>query len=232
MGMECDAYITLDHPHGHARSYGGIAACARDLAKIGRLYLNKGNWNGRQLVPAEWVTRSTTICKDNGWWGYSTGWWLDTYFGEHLFSKKDFTAAGYSGQRVYVNPEDNIIIVRQGNSDSGVNWSAICARLSGLFNNCSPRNCVANPMAGDFFSGTYGKLGRRFKVTRKGENKWIASTGFGIFRTKLRSEAPQSLFSKRRQHRYIFETDSTHTNVIGVYFDNLRKMTYYERVGD
>lgn len=232
MGMECDAYITLDRPNGRARSYGGIAACARDLAKIGRLYLNNGNWNGKQLVPSEWVTRSTTICKDTGWWGYSTGWWLDTYFGENLFSKQDFTAAGYSGQRVYVNPDDNTIIIRQGNSEKGVNWSAICARLSALLNNCSPRNCVTNPINNNAFAGTYGKLGQRFKISRKGPNRWVVSTGFGLFRTKLHTEAPQSLFNKRRQHRYIFETDSSHAKVVGVYFDNLRKMTYYERVSE
>ena len=48
LGMEYDAYISLDdEKHRSPKAYGGINTCARDLAKIGRLYLNKGNWKWR-----------------------------------------------------------------------------------------------------------------------------------------------------------------------------------------
>tara|TARA_B110000196_G_C20590835_1_gene406252 strand:- start:124 stop:303 length:180 start_codon:yes stop_codon:yes gene_type:complete len=41
--------------HGNALSFGYLNVTARDFAKFGRLYLNKGNWNGKQIAQAEWV---------------------------------------------------------------------------------------------------------------------------------------------------------------------------------
>lgn len=56
--MEYDASVSLDDSrHRVAKCYGGITTCAIDLAKIGRLYLNRGNWNGRQIVDTAWVER-------------------------------------------------------------------------------------------------------------------------------------------------------------------------------
>jgi CubicO group peptidase (beta-lactamase class C family) len=229
LGMECDALVTLDHAGGNARSYGGMAACARDLAKIGRLYLNNGNWNGKQIVPTDWITKSTAISDTSHWWGYATGWWLNTYVNQNLYEKQDFVAAGFSGQRIYVDPESNVIIVRQGNSQKNINWTSTCARLNSLLNHCTPRTCDISEVNTNLFAGYYkAKGGFKFSVVRKGENKWVVRSG--LFRTVLRQESPQCLFSRRRQHRYIFETDKDQKNVVGLYWDNLRKMTYCEKV--
>ncbi len=58
LGMEKDASITLDsRRHRVANSYGGLTTNVRDLAKIGRLFLHKGNWNGRQIVDSAFVER-------------------------------------------------------------------------------------------------------------------------------------------------------------------------------
>ncbi|MDR2804586.1 MAG: beta-lactamase family protein [Dysgonamonadaceae bacterium] len=59
LGMEYDASVSLDDKkHRSAKSYGGLNATAVDLAKIGRLYLNGGNWNGKQIVSQTWIDKS------------------------------------------------------------------------------------------------------------------------------------------------------------------------------
>lgn len=61
MGMEFDATWSVDDKkHRSAKSYCCLNATARDLAKIGRLYLNDGEWDGRRIVSKEWVEASTT----------------------------------------------------------------------------------------------------------------------------------------------------------------------------
>jgi CubicO group peptidase (beta-lactamase class C family) len=60
LGMEYDASMSLDDKkHRSAKAYYGLNATAIDLAKIGRLYMNGGNWNGKQIVSKEWVDKST-----------------------------------------------------------------------------------------------------------------------------------------------------------------------------
>ena len=60
LGMEYDASVSLDDSrHRVAKSYGGITTCAIDLAKVGRLYLNMGNWNGQQIIDSAWVERAS-----------------------------------------------------------------------------------------------------------------------------------------------------------------------------
>ena len=72
--MEYDASVSLDDSrHRVAKSYGGITTCAIDLAKIGRLYLNKGNWNGQQIIDSAWVEKS--ICRDNLNYFYAYCWY-------------------------------------------------------------------------------------------------------------------------------------------------------------
>ena len=55
--MEADAWWITDDT-GEELAAGGLNATLRDYAKLGRLYLNEGNWDGVQVVPAEWVRSS------------------------------------------------------------------------------------------------------------------------------------------------------------------------------
>jgi CubicO group peptidase (beta-lactamase class C family) len=74
LGMENRATWTLDdRRHRLARADVGLNATVRDLAKIGRLYLNGGNWNGAQIVDSAWVARSTTPDPANT--GYQYQWY-------------------------------------------------------------------------------------------------------------------------------------------------------------
>ncbi|MDR2683453.1 MAG: beta-lactamase family protein [Dysgonamonadaceae bacterium] len=59
LGMEYPASMSLDdRKHRSAKAYGGLNATAIDVAKIGRLYLNRGNWNGKQIVSPAWIDKS------------------------------------------------------------------------------------------------------------------------------------------------------------------------------
>ncbi|GGD63243.1 hypothetical protein GCM10010911_21280 [Paenibacillus nasutitermitis] len=87
----------------------GLHLRAQDMATFGQLFLQKGNWNGQQLVPAEWVANSTSIHNPGlhqyeppifGEYGYH--WWVTPEDGTipgHYFAK------GYGGQYLFVMPE-------------------------------------------------------------------------------------------------------------------------------
>lgn len=125
--MEYDASWSLDRKkNGLEKTFCCINARARDFAKIGRLYLNNGNWNGKQIVSEEWVKQSTKVDTTNGSvWYYQYQWWLPTKEG-------DFTAEGILGQYVYVHPEKNLIMVRLGKKRK-INWTRFFVSLGQKF---------------------------------------------------------------------------------------------------
>lgn len=92
-------------------SYGW--ATARDWAKFGQLYLNKGNWNGQQLFDESWAKYvSTPTQGSNG--DYGAHFWLNA--GNQLpNAPKDlFSCNGYQGQKVYIIPSLHLVVVRLG----------------------------------------------------------------------------------------------------------------------
>lgn len=125
MQMEYDASWSLDKKNGGVeKTFCCVNARARDFAKLGRLYLNKGNWNGKQIVSEQWVETSTKIDTANGSaWHYQYSWWLPTKNG-------DYMAIGILGQYIYVNPAKNIVIVRMGKQNGGVNWREIMPAIA------------------------------------------------------------------------------------------------------
>jgi CubicO group peptidase (beta-lactamase class C family) len=125
LGMEYDASWSLDRKrNGMEKTFCCLNARARDYAKLGRLYLNNGNWNGKQIVPENWVKKSVAIDTTNGSsWFYQYQWWIASDEG-------DYFARGMLGQFVYVNPTKNLIIVRLGERGSGVNWPEIFKAIS------------------------------------------------------------------------------------------------------
>lgn len=74
LGMEYNASWSLDDKrHRLAKAAVGFSTNAIDLAKIGRLYLNKGNWNGKQIVDSAWIQKSVTPQVNNN--GYQNCWY-------------------------------------------------------------------------------------------------------------------------------------------------------------
>lgn len=92
-------------PKGYYFGGAELFMTPRDLARFGTLYLNRGRWNGKQVVPAEWVEESTSghveIPGSNQQYGY---WW---YVGEEGF----VDAMGWGGQGITYHRETNIVMV-------------------------------------------------------------------------------------------------------------------------
>ncbi len=123
--MEFDASWSLDRKkNGLEKTFCCINARARDYAKIGRLYLNKGKWNDKQIVSENWVAQSTKIdTTNNSSLRYQYQWWLPSQTG-------DFMAQGILGQYIYVNPEKNLIIVRLGKGYGFTDWKTAFVGIS------------------------------------------------------------------------------------------------------
>ncbi len=79
-----------------------------DLLRFGRLYLQKGVWNGRRLLSEEWIERSWGSYARSPWNGHNYGymWWNTTFSGE-----KAYFAWGYGGQFLFVVPELELVVV-------------------------------------------------------------------------------------------------------------------------
>jgi CubicO group peptidase (beta-lactamase class C family) len=90
------------HPAG--LSYGGMRLflTARDMAKIGQMCLDRGAWEGRQIVPASWIETSTRehVRASDSAYGYY--WWI---------RPDGYTAQGWGGQYIYVLPEERVVLV-------------------------------------------------------------------------------------------------------------------------
>ncbi|MDY0089361.1 MAG: serine hydrolase [Flavobacteriaceae bacterium] len=108
MGAENEALWQVDNPEGIEKAYCCIASNARDFARFGKLYKQKGNWNGQQLLDSTFVEMSVKPrFKESPEYGY--GWWLSNHLQKDIFYMN-----GHLGQYVIVIPEDELIIVRLG----------------------------------------------------------------------------------------------------------------------
>ncbi|XZF13215.1 serine hydrolase domain-containing protein [Chitinophagaceae bacterium MMS25-I14] len=158
LGMEYDASWSLDSKKDkEVKAFCCLNARARDFAKLGRLYLHKGNWNGTQIVSEKWVNQSLNFDRVKNGFMYSYQWWHSPIYlpladsskvnGLHTIVRgkdqhgkpadilakpgKDFYAQGFLGQYVYVYPEKNIIIVRLGHKEKGkISWPKMCRTIA------------------------------------------------------------------------------------------------------
>ena len=91
-------------PQGVDIGYGEMWLKPHDMAKFGWLYLNKGQWGNKQIIPSTWVEVSTRGHIDTALFDqYGYQWWID--------SAGYYMAVGYKGQRIFVVPEKNIVAV-------------------------------------------------------------------------------------------------------------------------
>ncbi len=115
LGMEDDAYWNTDL-HGSPIAFTFVNATLRDYAKFGRLYLNNGNWNGKQIISEKWIKESIEPDRADlmpgaarEFFGYQYQWW------KPLGSDgSEFMARGIYGQHIYVNQRENAVIVKSG----------------------------------------------------------------------------------------------------------------------
>ena len=96
-----------------AFALGGLNLTTRDYAKFGQMFEQGGKFNGKQVIPADWVAASTVhsapTMSDRDV-GYGFQWWIP--MPQAGPNKGDYTAAGIYGQYIYVNPAKNIIIAK------------------------------------------------------------------------------------------------------------------------
>lgn len=114
LDMEADALISLDDDrHRQAKAYGGLVSNVRDLAKIGRLYINGGMYGDKRIVSREWIDRSTHASLDNE--AYSFGWnnIITRVDGKDVVTPR-FFAIGLFGQVLFCDPTQNLIFVTLG----------------------------------------------------------------------------------------------------------------------
>ena len=118
MGASSNALWSLDHENGTEKAYCCINSNARDFARFGKLYLDSGRWNGKQLVNEQYVLNSIvpadlTNKEGNNIDHYGYSWWLINYKGHQIFY-----ARGILGQYVISIPDKNLVIVRLGHKRS------------------------------------------------------------------------------------------------------------------
>jgi CubicO group peptidase (beta-lactamase class C family) len=107
LGMEAPALWALDREGGSEKAFCCVSARARDFARFGRLFLERGHANGAQIVPASWANPVAFP-------GVQT---LDRYTHRHLWwfpegTEGDYYAYGHNGQYIYVNPAARTVIVK------------------------------------------------------------------------------------------------------------------------
>jgi CubicO group peptidase (beta-lactamase class C family) len=108
LGFRQQPYYLVDGEDA-AFALGGLNLTTRDYAKFGQLFLQMGEWNGEQLIPADWVSQSTVhsapAMSDRGV-GYGYQWWVP------MPADQDYFAVGIYGQYIYIDPKTNIVIAK------------------------------------------------------------------------------------------------------------------------
>jgi CubicO group peptidase (beta-lactamase class C family) len=96
--------------NGVTRTEGGLKLRSRDMMKFGLLYLNKGKWNGKQLISEDWINTSTSPKMNLGALDYCYHWRaLDYSINHQLY--RTFFALGWGEQAIIVVPEQKLIMV-------------------------------------------------------------------------------------------------------------------------
>lgn len=100
-------------PKGITKGGWGLFLCAEDMAKLGQLYLQRGKWNGQQLVSEYWVEISTArhLKTQNGTYGYGYQLWMEQ-------RPRSFEYNGMLGQNVIIYPDmDMVLVTNAGNKE-------------------------------------------------------------------------------------------------------------------
>ena len=134
LGAEYDATWSLDSKEDRlAKMESGFNARAIDFAKIGRLVINRGKWDGEQIISAEWINNSTMIETENlvPKFGenvyYQNGWWIISPTAKDKYIVFGW---GHLGQYLFIFPDDDVIILRFGKEIGEVDsWRQITQEI-------------------------------------------------------------------------------------------------------
>jgi CubicO group peptidase (beta-lactamase class C family) len=133
IGAEADARWLID-AEGYELAHFGFNAVLRDYARLGRLLAHDGAWDGKQIVPAQWMIDATTVRASDAYllpgratkrFGYGYLFWL--FPGE----RRQFALLGFKGQYICVDPPSKLVMVHTAIEDPVYNdepwtlWSAL-----------------------------------------------------------------------------------------------------------
>jgi CubicO group peptidase (beta-lactamase class C family) len=130
IGAEADATWLVD-AQGFEVTHGFFNAVLRDYARLGRLLAHDGVWQGKEIIPAQWMIDATTVRASDAYlapgkatpgFGYGYLLWLPPG------TRRQFALFGYLGQRIFVDPISKLVMVQtaveETNEVSSL-WSAV-----------------------------------------------------------------------------------------------------------
>jgi CubicO group peptidase (beta-lactamase class C family) len=124
IGAEADATWLLD-AEGHELAHFGFNAVLRDYARLGRLLAHDGAWDGRQIIPQQWMLDATTVRASDVYlqpgkamrdFGYGYLLWLLPG------SRRQFALVGALGQRICIDPASKLVMVQTGLENNAEVW--------------------------------------------------------------------------------------------------------------
>jgi hypothetical protein len=104
--------VSMQSVSGGGHSGGGLFISTEDHARFGLLCMNNGQWNDKQIISTEWLQAATTSSVPNPSYGYM--WWLNKEGEKNRMSNLSETgyyAAGFGGNYIIIEPEDDLVVV-------------------------------------------------------------------------------------------------------------------------
>jgi len=124
IGAEADAAWVID-AQGFEVAHGFFNAVLRDYARLGRLLAHDGNWDGKQIIPAQWLIEATTVRSNDAYLapgkatpslGYGYFLWLLPG------ARRQFALIGANGQRICVDPGSKLVMVQTAVENTDEVW--------------------------------------------------------------------------------------------------------------
>ena len=215
-----------ESPRGYTKGGWGCFIRPEDACKIGQLMLNKGLWNGQQLVPAYWIESMTSRQVENDKFGYGYQCWMEQRPG-------GFAMNGLFGQDVICYPDDDMILmVNSGNREllQEGSLTEILRKFWGVSYHPSPVPLRENPRELKkleeqiaLYSGhdTYGGSGLGSAVLEDAVNRNLAQLppdfkkvrrarkGWGLWAPKSTVMSPQEMLGILKNHTFQMENGRT-----------------------
>lgn len=132
LGMESAARWMLDRKNGKEKTFCCINAQARDHARFGTLYLNKGKWNSQQIISEKWIKESLPCQPNDSIFTYPYQWQAG------YCERGDFNARGLYEQYIFVDPKTNLVIVQMCRKNYFIKFSwrdfyrELCDKINAL----------------------------------------------------------------------------------------------------
>ncbi len=135
IGAEADATWLVD-AEGFELGHFGFSAVMRDYARLGRLLAHDGAWEGKQIIPAQWMIEATTVRPSDAylapgnpmpWFGYGYLLWLLPG------NRRQFAMVGDFGQRICIDPASKLVMAQTAldstNDEVWRLWSAVVGQF-------------------------------------------------------------------------------------------------------